>query len=86
MIVRASLVGLAYDAGSSFQRGSAAAPPLIREALRSPAGNAYTERGADLSQLADAGDLALPSDSAPARAQIQSGIERVLDAGHRPIA
>lgn len=66
-------------------RGSAAAPPLIREALRSPAGNAYTERGADLSQLADAGDLALPDDPAAARAQIQSGIERVLDAGHRPI-
>jgi arginase len=86
MIARASLVGVPYDASSSFQRGSAAAPPLIREALRSPAGNAFTERGADLSQLADAGDLALPADPAPARAQIQSGIERVLDAGHRPIA
>lgn len=81
-----ALVGIPYDASSSFLRGSAAAPPLIRAALRSPAGNSYTERGADLSQLADAGDLAIAEDPATARAQIEQGIAGVLEGGHTPIA
>src|SRR5689334_18174890 len=80
------LIGIPYDASSSFLRGSAAAPPLIREALRSPAGNSFTERGADLSQLADAGDLTISENAASARAEIQSGIERVLENKFRPIA
>jgi len=80
------LIGIPYDASSSFLRGSAAAPPLIRSALHSPAGNQYTERGADLSQLADAGDLSISDDPAIARTQIQEGIARLLDEGYRPIA
>lgn len=80
------LVGVPYDASSSFLRGSAAAPPLIRESLRSPAGNSFTERGADLARLADAGDLTLTGDPASVRAQIQSGIERILDNKLSPIA
>ena len=80
------LIGVPYDASSSFLRGAAAAPPLIREAMWSPAGNPYTEHGADLKQLADAGDLQLPDDPAAARAEIQSAIDRVLDNKHRPIA
>jgi agmatinase len=79
------LVGIPYDASSSFLRGSATGPPLIREALRSPAGNSFTERGADLSQLADAGDLSLADDPATARAQIQSGVETALARGFAPI-
>lgn len=47
--VRPQLIGLPYDASSSFLRGAAEAPPLIREALWSPAGNAWTETGMDLS-------------------------------------
>lgn len=79
------LVGIPYDASSSFLRGSAAAPPLIRQALRSPAGNSFTERGADLSQLSDAGDLSIDQDPATARNQIQSGVEAVLATGFAPI-
>lgn len=86
MIAPPQLIGLPYDASSSFMRGSAAAPPLIRAAMTSPAGNAFSERGADLSRLADAGDLAIAEDAATARAQIQSGIERVLADRHRPLA
>lgn len=81
-----ALVGIPYDASSSFLRGSAAAPPLIRAALRSPAGNSFTERGADLSQLADAGDLAIAEEPAAARAQIEQGIAGVLEGGYAPIA
>jgi agmatinase len=80
------LIGVPYDASSSFLRGSAAAPPLIREALHSPAGNNYTERGADLSKLADAGDLTLTDDAANARVMIQAGIELSLTNGFQPIA
>lgn len=80
------LIGFPYDASSSFLRGSAAAPRLIREALRSPAGNSYTERGADLSQLADAGDLEIAADPATARTQIEQGIITALMNGFTPIA
>jgi agmatinase len=80
------LIGIPYDASSSFLRGAAAAPPLIRAALRSPSVNSFTERGADLSQLADAGDVAIADDAAAARAQIQSGIEQVMARGFGPIA
>ena len=85
-IVVPQLIGVPFDASSSFLRGSAAAPPLIREALHSPAGNKYTERGGDLSQLADAGDLDLPGDPANARVVIQAGIEHSLATGFAPIA
>ena len=80
------LIGIPYDASSSFLRGSAAAPALIRAAIHSPAGNQYTENGGDLSLLTDAGDLRLAENAAAARAAIEAGIERVLDDGFRPIA
>jgi agmatinase len=79
------LIGIPFDASSSFLRGSAAGPPLIREALRSPAGNRYTERGAELSQLADAGDLVMSGDSATARAEIEAGISGVLASQFIPV-
>jgi arginase len=80
------LIGVPYDASSSYLRGSAAGPPLIRQALRSPAGNSFTENGADLSQLGDAGDLRVSETPAAARAEIQAGIEQALAGGFRPIA
>ena len=80
------LLGVPYDASSSFMRGAAAAPPLIREAMRSPAGNSFTESGADLTNLADAGDLTLRDDAGAARAAIESGVTAVLENGFRPIS
>ena len=43
-----TLIGLPYDGSSSFRRGAAAAPRLIREALSSPASNAWSETGVDI--------------------------------------
>ena len=83
---RPQLIGVPYDASSSFLRGSAAAPPLIRAALHSPAGNKYTENGADLTQLADNGDVALTDDPANSRVAIQAAIELSLADGFAPIA
>lgn len=80
------LIGIPYDHSSSFLRGAAGAPPLIRATLTSPAGNPFTEHGADLTQLADAGDLNISDDPATARAEIQAGIDAILDRRHRPIA
>lgn len=82
------LIGLPYDASSSFVRGPAKAPPLIREALHSPAGNLWTEGLVDLGQdgaLFDAGDLPTAA-PAEARALIEAGIAAVLRDGRRPIA
>ena len=85
-MARPQLIGLPYDTSSSFLRGSAAGPPLIRQALWSPAGNRFTENGADLGGLTDAGDLALSAIPAMAREQIEMGIGALLADGFQPIA
>ncbi|MCC7052052.1 MAG: agmatinase [Gemmatimonadaceae bacterium] len=84
------LVGVPYDASSSFLRGPAEAPALIRAALHSPAGNDWTEAGINLfapGGLADAGDLDLPNEPGEhTRERITEGIARVLRGGARPIS
>jgi len=85
---RPRLSGLPYDASSSYLRGPAEAPPLIRAALHSPHWNSATELGTDLagaSRLADGGDLRL-SPTAEARGQIEAGIAELLADGWRPLA
>src|SRR6185369_16570142 len=59
---RVRLIGLPTDSHSSFLRGAAAAPPLIRAALHSEHGNQATESGHELGRdlvVDDRGDLAL---------------------------
>jgi arginase len=76
-----ALLGLPYDASSSFLRGAAGAPPLIRAALRSSAGNDWTEEGRDLSApdgLGDAGDVALPHDGS-SRALIEAAVAKAQE-------
>jgi arginase len=83
-----TLIGLPYDASSSFLRGSAAAPPVIRAAIHSPAANGWAHGLRDVlgaGGLADAGDLDLPP-SPEARALIEAGVAEVIGAGGRPIA
>lgn len=83
-----TLIGIPYDASSSFLRGPALAPPRIREALRSAAGNSWSESLRDLDApgaLADAGDLDLPERD-DARALIEAGITSVLAGGGIPIS
>jgi len=82
------LIGLPYDASSSFLQGAAEAPPLIREALRSPSWNTWCEQAREVTGaggLSDGGDLALPP-TAEARARIEAGIAELIAAGHRPLA
>ena len=88
MTRRVDLIGMPTDVHSSFLRGCAQAPPLIRAALFSPHGNEASERGLELGAeiaLHDRGDLALteaPSDDA----LIEAAIEQSLLRGAIPIA
>ena len=85
--VRLALLGLPWDRSSSFARGAAAAPPLIRRALWSPSTNSATELGVAVEpgSLDDRGDLALPNDPAPARAAMEAGVSALLEAGLVPL-
>ena len=56
-----TLIGIPWDVNSSFLRGAAAAPPLVRQALFSPASNMWTEFG---SISPRPGCLATPATSA----------------------
>ncbi len=83
-----TLLGVPWDASSSFQRGAAAAPPLIRQALWSPSSNAWNERGDDLAAdgvLDDAGDLELGDDPAAARDAIEQRVREILAQARRPL-
>ena len=83
-----TLIGVPWDANSSFMRGAAAAPPLVREALFSPASNLWTELGVDLgvpAAIADAGDLSLP-DTADAVGIIEAAVRLLIQDGGAPLA
>ena len=60
-----TLIGIPYDAASSYLRGAAEAPPLIRRALASPSSNSWTESLRNIGApgvLLDAGDVDLSGD------------------------
>jgi len=59
---RIGVIGIASDENSSYQRGAAEAPALIRTAFYSPSANLWSENGTDLGAqgiFVDAGDLGL---------------------------
>lgn len=82
-----TLLGVRYDASSSFVRGAADGPLAIREAISAPSSNPWTEAGADLgsrSALDDAGDLT-PSSGDAGRASITARVSELLAAGRLPV-
>ena len=79
------LLGIPFDANSSYLRGPAHAPKIIREELYSGSSNLWTEDGIDLGRegsFHDAGDVAIPDDDGAAFAAIESAVRKVLDLGH----
>lgn len=69
-------------------RGASGAPPLIREALRCPASNAWSETGVDLGApgvLHDVGDMRFDP-GAGVREEIERAIAHLLESGLRPVA
>ncbi len=87
--VRVALLGAPYDASSSFLRGAAAAPRVIRQAMWSEAGNPWTELGVNLSTAAwdDEGDLVFRDgeDGAAVRGAIEAAVKRIAESGRRPL-
>ena len=86
---RVALLGVCYDGSSSYLRGTAGAPQIIREALWSEAGNPWTELGVDLSTAAldDEGDLApaAAEDAAQVRRAIEAAVKQIAESGRRPL-
>jgi arginase len=83
-----TLVGLPYDASSSFLRGPALAPARIREELHSSQSNGCSESGIRViadEGIRDVGDLVLPATS-EARGMIESGIRALIESGARPLS
>lgn len=84
-----ALLGVPWDAHSSFLRGPALAPPQIRAALHSGAMNLCDESGHDLAaddRWRDLGDLTIPAGDEAALAAITGAAQAVLDRGARLLA
>lgn len=83
-MVNVALLGIPHDENSSFIRGPAEAPPLIRRELHSDAYSLWTETGIDLSapgRLVDHGDVQF-DDGVDAWDIIEREVGRAMDAGH----
>ena len=82
-----AILGIPSDENSSFMRGSAKAPPLIRKALHCGSSNLFSELGVDLEkadQLQDIGDLELKN-STEGFGQIVAGISDLISKGIKPL-
>jgi agmatinase len=80
------LVGVPFDANSSYLRGAAGAPAVIRSAFHSSSSNYWSELGVDLGAegiYEDAGDLQFGED---AFAEIESRVGQLVDRGLRPLS
>lgn len=80
-----TLLGIPFDANSSYLRGPAQAPKVIREELYSGSSNLWTEDGIDLGRKGsfhDAGDITIPDDDSAAFGAIEAAVKRSLDLGH----
>src|ERR1700736_2396644 len=82
-----TLLGIPFDAYSSYLRGTGEAPVKIREALRCDASNTWTETGVDLGVAGwegDAGYLAFAIGDA--FAAIEAGVCTLVEQGKRPVS
>ena len=80
---RIALLGIPHDENSSFMRGAAEAPPLIRRELFSDAYSMWSETGFDLGAagaMLDRGDIDFAG-SADSWDLIERSVEQALAAG-----
>jgi agmatinase len=85
-----TLLGIPFDAYSSYLRGAGDAPAKIRQELHCEASNSWTELGVDLGAAGayeDAGDLALARlTEKDAFAAITGGVTELIARGKRPVS
>ena len=82
-MLKPTILGVPYDASSSFMRGPAEAPGVIREEVWSESRNTWCEAGIDLDGvLLDAGDVTIGDDP---RGEIEAGVSALLATGATPI-
>ena len=80
------ILGVPFDANSSWLRGAAGAPPIIRVAFHSDSTNSWTETGVDLraeGTCCDAGNLKFTFDEP--FAAIERKVGELLDKGLRTV-
>jgi agmatinase len=85
---RIGLIGFRYDENSSFIRGAADAPPLIREAFHSDGSTLWSESGINLGlpdTFFDAGDVS-PENGKEMMTAIESSITQLLSNNLCPIS
>ncbi|MEL7311236.1 MAG: agmatinase [Pseudomonadota bacterium] len=79
------LVGAPHDANSSFMRGPAQAPDVIRRVLNNDSGNGFAENSEDVvSAMTDLGNWAAP-DSHEGVMQFRSNMRELLSQSLKPI-
>ena len=84
--LKIGLIGIPFDANSSYLRGPAEAPASIRQALYCDSTNTWTESGRDIAKsIEDLGDLRFDSGK-DAIETISDGIAGVLERGYAPLA
>ncbi len=77
-----TLLGFSWDASSSYSRGPAHGPSVIRSLIGSDASSPYALNGTDVRDAITAEDFApLPADPAEARTAIEVRTQKALDAG-----
>ena len=85
---RITLIGIPFDEYSSYLRGTALAPPMIRDAFFCESSNTWSESGmdiADKSVLSDNGDMSfLPNEDAFPK--IETFILELLEKNFRPVS
>jgi arginase len=82
-MAKLSLLGIPHDENSSFMRGAAEAPPLIRREFSSDAYTSWSETGFDLSvpgRIVDHGDIGFDGGEDPWDL-IERGVDRALASG-----
>lgn len=83
-----TLLGVPFDDYSSYMKGTAEAPPKIREALHSYSSNTFSESGIDITnpeRYLDAGDIEFEDDSEKYW-QIEEVVQHLVDKGARVLS
>jgi arginase len=82
-----AIIGIPWDENSSYIRGPAEAPPIIRAAFACESANLWSESGIDFgaAPIQDAGDIE-PAQGLAMIDRITESITRLLDQNHLPIS